>query len=76
MPKFEISAAELSQFKTTIQMRRAKMGLTLVQASNLIGCNRSYLSALELYEAKPSLGMLFKIGKVYKISYTKLLGRG
>ena len=68
-------------FAQTIKAKRLEKGLSLREASALIGISHTYLSALEngrdprsKKPVTPSAGVVFNVCKAYGLDFVKLIG--
>ena len=54
------------RFLNSLRSEREKIGLTLIEAAGLLGCNFGQLADYEKLEYYPMLGMFIKLAELYK----------
>lgn len=61
-------------FGMVLQELRAELGLTQDQLAELVGTERSHISALERAEKGPALATIFKFAQAFRMPASKLIG--
>lgn len=71
---FSIQNTEAAVMKNNIRMYRAKFSLTQEQLADKIGVSRQTVIAIESNKYLPSLGLAFRIARLFRVPIEEVFG--